>query len=316
VMKASKSRSADRTTKFQRQRNDDGNKSPLKKKQMISAKAVIVSLGFILVLFYMNFDFKSPSNPLQIPTPLEASPQPELPPKKQVKETKPQSYTYKIVERFPHDPSAFTQGLEFYEGQLYEGTGLNGKSNLRLVDLPTGKVIKQVALEYKYFGEGITIIGDKIYQLTWKNKIGFIYDRTTFDLIKTWSYNTEGWGLTHDENSLIVSDGSEYIYFYDIQNPERLVRKITVIDNGIKLKKLNELEYIDGEIYANIWYRDQIVRIDPETGRVTAWLDFSRLEGGKNHDVLNGIAYDQINKKFYVTGKLWSYLYQVELISS
>jgi len=202
----------------------------------------------------------------------------------------------------------------FFGDDLYEGTGMHRQSTLRRVELSTGKVLKKIKLGDTYFGEGITIIGDRIYQLTWQSKIGFIYNRTTFEKIKDWKYPTEGWGLTHDDTHLILSDGSSTIFFYDIQNPEKLIKKITVKDKGKPINNLNELEYIDGEIYANVWLTDNILRFNPNTGRVTAWIDLLGLKPPGRMDVLNGIAYHHPEKKFYVTGKYWPQLFQIEFV--
>jgi len=236
-------------------------------------------------------------------------------PQNQTDETKDyqiEYYTYKVLETYPHDPGAFVQGLTFYENLLYEGTGNLGESTLRRVDLFTGEVLQLVRLDDHLFGEGITVIGDKIYQLTYHTNFGFIYDRVTFEVLSTWNYPTLGWGLTHDESHLILSDGTSTIFFYDISNPELLVRQITVVNEiGVPIDKLNELEYINGEIYANIFYSNSVVIIDPVTGSVKAWIDFTGLSG---RSVFNGIAYNHINEKLYVTGKYWDHLYEVELI--
>jgi glutamine cyclotransferase len=222
---------------------------------------------------------------------------------------------YKVVKEYPHDTKAFTQGLEIYDNQLFEGTGLHSRSQLRQVNLTTGGIIRKTSLKPQYFGEGITIIGNRIYQLTWQNNIGFIYDRNTFKLIRDWKYPTEGWGLTHDEeNTLILSDGSSTLYFYNSSNPQNLIRTIIVKDeNGKDVINLNELEYINGEIYSNIWYSERIARIDPKTGRVNSWIDMSGLKRD-GWDVLNGIAYNHNSKNLFITGKLWGGLFEVELV--
>jgi glutamine cyclotransferase len=227
-------------------------------------------------------------------------------------------FGYHVVNVYPHDTSAFTQGLIYHEGQLYEGTGLNGESSLRRVELATGQVLQRIDLPDAYFGEGIALFDDRIYQLTWQNKVGLIYDRASFTQIGTWSYETEGWGLTHDGRQLIMSDGSATIRFLD---PQTLAvqRSIQVRAEGQPLTRLNELEYIDGQIYANIWQTDWIVRIDPQSGAVTAWIDLSGLlppeERQPNTDVLNGIAYDPTTDRLFVTGKRWPKLYEIELVA-
>ena len=207
----------------------------------------------------------------------------------------PAAWTYQVVNTFAHDPKAFTQGLVFENGFLYEGTGLYGKSDLRKVELETGKVLQEHKLPDEFFGEGITIFGDRIIQLTLKSKIGFVYNKETFELQREFSYSTEGWGLTHDDKQLIMSDGTPMLYFLD---PETFVqnRKIMVLDQDSPVWGLNELEYIDGQIYANVWPTERIVRIDPETGRVIGWIDMEGILAQEDHsnpvDVLNGIAYD------------------------
>jgi glutamine cyclotransferase len=227
-----------------------------------------------------------------------------------------QTYTFRVVNTFPHDPQAFTQGLIFHDGFLYEGTGLEGKSELRKVELQTGKVLQRKALGRQYFGEGITLFEGRIYQLTWKNKVGFIYDLETFDLQHTWNYTTEGWGLTHDGKQLILSDGTANLYFLD---PETLkvLRTLPVTLNGRPLPMLNELEYIKGKIYANVWQTTQIVIIDPQSGRVEGVVDLTNLALlNPGADVLNGIAYDPTSDRLFVTGKLWSRLFEIQLVPS
>lgn len=224
-------------------------------------------------------------------------------------------FRYRIVNTFPHDKNAFTQGLEFHNGQLYESTGLKGQSSLRRVELRTGRVLQIYRLPLEYFAEGITIFRDKIYQLTWQNGVCFVYDLKTFNQITQFRYAGEGWGLTNDGKHLIMSDGSETITFRD---PDTFVevRKITVRANGKPVTNLNELEYIEGEIWANIWYSDMIARIDPQTGVVKAWIDMEGLPvSNRTYEaVLNGIAYDRQNKRIFVTGKNWSKLFEIELV--
>ncbi|MDM7460848.1 MAG: glutaminyl-peptide cyclotransferase [bacterium] len=225
-------------------------------------------------------------------------------------------FRYRIVNTFPHDKEAFTQGLEFHDGYLYESTGLNGKSSLRRVELRTGRVVQIHRLANEFFAEGITLLGDKIYQLTWQNGVCFVYDRKTFNQLTQFRYFGEGWGLTNDGKHLIMSDGSATITFRD---PDTFVevRKITVRASGELVKNLNELEYIEGEIWANIWYSDMIARIDPQTGVVKAWVDMEGLPTPNRglEDVLNGIAYDRQKKRIFVTGKRWSNLFEIELVA-
>jgi glutamine cyclotransferase len=213
------------------------------------------------------------------------------------------------------DPSAFTQGLSVHEGQLYEGTGLYGASSIRKVDLETGRVERQRPLDARYFGEGIAILGGELFQLTWQNGVGVVYDVDTFEVKRTFRYEGEGWGLTHDGRHLIMSDGSATIRYLDPQSFE-VVRRLEVRDRERPVDRLNELEYIDGEIWANIWYDDRIVRIDPSDGAVLGYVDLARLYPRRQRadDVLNGIAYDADAKRLFVTGKNWPQLYEIRLV--
>ena len=224
---------------------------------------------------------------------------------------------YKIVNTYPHDTNSFTQGLIFDKGVLYESTGLNGRSAVKIVDLKTGKTLKSHELPDNYFGEGIAIIENKIIQLTWRSKTGFVYDKKTLKLIKKFSYQTQGWGITYDGKYLIISDGSAVLYFMD-PNTFKVVGTLEVYGDNGKVSKLNELEYINGEIYANIWGIEKIARINPKTGRVTAWIDLSGLlsdQDKKNRvDVLNGIAFNSDKGRLFVTGKLWPKLFEIELV--
>jgi glutamine cyclotransferase len=224
-------------------------------------------------------------------------------------------YGYKVINAYPHDKHAFTQGLAFEDGFLYEGTGLVGRSTLRKVELETGKIVKGCKLPDEYFGEGITIYGDKIIQLTLRARVGLVYDKESFELSGQFNYPTEGWGLTHDGKSLIRSDGTSTLYFLNPETFEQ-VRKIEVADSDGPVRELNELEYIRGQIYANVWRTDRIARIDPKTGRVTGWIDLAGLLGteapGQLVDVLNGIAYDEKNDRLFVTGKLWPKVFEIE----
>lgn len=228
-------------------------------------------------------------------------------------------YRVEVVTVYPHDPNAFTQGLEIRDGELFEGTGQYGGSSLRRVDLETGQVLQQIDLPARYFGEGITVFEDRIFQLTWQSNIGFIYDRESFEQLDTVHYSTEGWGLTHDGNRLIMSDGTSRIFFRD---PETFdVLKILQVRDGERpIVRLNELEYIEGEIWANIWLTDRIARIDPETGRVVGWLDLTGIidpASRRNADaVLNGIAYDVETERIFVTGKLWPYLFEIRVVEA
>jgi glutamine cyclotransferase len=225
-------------------------------------------------------------------------------------------YTYEVINSYLHDPAAFTQGLVYLDGVLYEGTGLNGESSLRQVALETGEVVQVHHLAEQFFGEGITVFGDRIIQLTWRSHVGFVYARETFELLQQFTYPTEGWGLTHDGERLIMSDGTATLYFLDPAT-FAAVGSIEVRDQG-PVSRLNELEYIDGQIYANVWQTDRIARISPQTGKVTGWINLRDLllpdDRRQRVDVLNGIAYDAVQKRLFVTGKWWPKLFEIELI--
>jgi glutaminyl-peptide cyclotransferase len=222
---------------------------------------------------------------------------------------------YTVVHTYPHDPESYTQGLVYQDGFLYEGTGREGKSVLRKVELTTGKVLQQVNLLNAYFGEGIVLWKDKIIQLTWRSRIGFVYDLATFKQLRTFTYSREGWGITHDGKRLIMSDGSSTLYFWD---PETLkeIGHLDVDDKGSPVPELNELEYIHGEIYANVWQTDRIARISPATGHVLGWIDLRGLGppvDPSTGNVLNGIAYDAKRNRLFVTGKLWPKLFEIKV---
>jgi glutaminyl-peptide cyclotransferase len=225
-------------------------------------------------------------------------------------------YGYEVVNTYPHDPGAFTQGLVFSDGALLESTGLERHSTLRRVELQTGKVLQKVDVPPYFFAEGMTLYGGKVYQLTWKGEKGFVYDPQTLQKTGEFPYEGEGWGLTHDADSLILSDGSEQIRFIDPVD-YRVKRAIRVTDRGRPVEELNELEYVRGEIYANVWHQNRIARIDPQTGRVLGWIDLSGLlhpgEAADPEAVLNGIAYDEQGDRLFVTGKLWPKLFEVRL---
>jgi glutamine cyclotransferase len=231
--------------------------------------------------------------------------------------TGPLRYTYEVVKVYPHDEDAFTQGLVIDSGVLYEGTGLWGRSSLRRVDLETGSVAQVYSLPGDVFGEGITVFGDRIVQLTWKAHKGFVYDKGSFELLQEFSYPTEGWGITNNGSLLIMSDGSANLYFLD---PETFTKvgQVEVHDNG-PVTELNELEYINGEVYANVWGEDRIAVINPVSGQVTAWIDLTGIYTREVTDpdsVLNGIAYDVDGGRLFVTGKLWSQLFEIKLVAA
>ena len=224
---------------------------------------------------------------------------------------------YQVVAEFPHDPSAFSQGLVVVDGQMYEGTGKKGESTLRKVDLKTGRVESFVPLDASYFGEGITILNDRIYQLTWENRVGLVYDLKTLKQVQTFRYSGEGWGLTNDGKHLIMSDGTSLLRFLDLRTFE-VARRLRVRGSDGQVDKLNELEYVKGEILANIWYSDRIARISPATGEVLGWIDLSALYPARQRtskeEVLNGIAYDEASGRLFVTGKNWPKLFEIELL--
>lgn len=234
-------------------------------------------------------------------------------------ENPPVVYTYKIINEFPHDKNAFTQGFEYHEGFFYESTGQRGNSTLRKVEIETGKIIKKIDIDKKYFAEGMTIFNDKIYQLTWQGNIGFIYNLETFELEKSFNYNqsNEGWGLTHNNEKLIKTDGTERMWFL---NTETLKEEsfIETYTNKRKAEKLNELEYVKGKIYANIWQQNSILIVNSINGAIEGIVNLSGLQEkakqSGEENVLNGIAYDEENDRLFVTGKRWNKVFEIELV--
>jgi glutaminyl-peptide cyclotransferase len=226
-------------------------------------------------------------------------------------------YTYQIVRAYPHDPGAFTQGLQYVDGALYEGTGLNGRSSIRRVRLETGDVLQKRDITPQYFGEGITIWKDELIELTWRSEVAFVYDKSTFQERRRFKYAGEGWGLTHDGVNLVMSDGSDRLRWLDPATfAER--RRIPVTADGLPVRNLNELEFVKGEIFANIWQTDVIARIARD-GRVVGWIDLSGLLSPSERtgtDVLNGIAYDESKDRLFVTGKLWPKLFEIKVVPS
>ena len=225
--------------------------------------------------------------------------------------------SYEVIKAYPHDPRAWTEGLIFVDGVLYEGTGREkGLATLSRLDLETGALLQRCELPTDFYGEGVTIFGDAIYQLTWQSHVGFVYDKASFAFRRAWGYPTEGWGLTHDGTRLIMSDGTATLHFLDPQTLEETGRIDAYDENGPVIR-LNELEYIDGEIYANVWLTDRIARIDPATGQVLGWIDLTGLLGPEDRRQpvaeLNGIAYDADRDRLFVTGKLWPKLFEIRL---
>jgi glutamine cyclotransferase len=224
-------------------------------------------------------------------------------------------YGYQVVHVYPHDPNAFTQGLEYRGGFLYEGTGLEGRSSLRKVKLETGEVLQQVNLPGQYFGEGITVFNQQIFELTWKAQVGFVYDQNNLRNLRSFGYPGEGWGLANDGVQIYMSDGSAQIRIWDPASL-REQKRLTVHDGARQIERLNELEWVSGEIYANVWQTDRIARISPADGRVTGWIDLAGILPAQDRagiDVLNGIAYDSLGGRLFVTGKLWPKLFEIKL---
>ncbi len=229
----------------------------------------------------------------------------------------PQEYTFEVVRQFPHDTAAFTQGFAYHDGYFYEGTGLKGRSSLRQVRVDTGEIVRQVGLTPEFFGEGITILGNEVIQLTWQSHIGFIYNLSDFRRLRSFSYPGEGWGITTNGHELFMSDGTPEIRVLDSSTLVEK-RRLSVHDGTTLVPELNELEFVDGEIFANVWQANRIARISPQTGEVVGWIDLTGLLSpiyrlGPDA-VLNGIAYDQQRKRLFVTGKLWPNIFQIRVI--
>jgi glutaminyl-peptide cyclotransferase len=256
-----------------------------------------ISAAFLLILFTASVPAQTASRTTSKQTP---------------------TYGYEVVEAYPHDETAFTQGFVYHNGFFYEGTGLQGRSSLRKVRLETGEVLQRIDLPYEYFGEGIAIVRDQILELTWKSQVGFVYDLRTFRQLRQFSYPGEGWGLTSNGADVYMSDGTADIRILDAATL-REKRRIHVHDGPKPINQLNELEFVEGQIFANIWQTNRIARISPQTGEVVGWIDLSgllspmyQLQPGA---VLNGIAYDSARKRLFVTGKLWPRLFQIRLIA-
>ena len=229
----------------------------------------------------------------------------------------PPEYTYRVVKTYPHDRSSFTQGLEYRDGLLYEGTGMIGRSSVRKVDLATGRVMANYDLPQPFFGEGITVINQQILELTWQSQTGFVYDKSNLRVLRSFNYPGEGWGLTNDGKQIYMSDGTPQIRVWDPATLKE-VRRITVKDDGKPVDQLNELEWVRGEIYANVWQTDRIARISPADGRVLGWIDLTgiipKAERPEADAVLNGIAYDAAGDRLFVTGKLWPKIFEIKLV--
>lgn len=230
---------------------------------------------------------------------------------------RPSYCTFEVVNAYPHNDNAFTEGLVFEDGVLYESTGLNGYSTLRRVELQTGRILQLHSLPNQFFGEGITIFDNRIFQLTWLSHKGFVYDKTSFDLLGEFNYSTEGWGITNDGSRLIMSDGTANLYFLNPETFER-IGQVEVRDNLGPVTELNELEYVNGSVYANIWLQEKIAIINPQTGQVKTWIDLTGIQSMVNRsgdDVLNGIAYDASENRLFITGKRWPQLFEIKLVA-
>ena len=224
-------------------------------------------------------------------------------------------YGYEVVNVYPHDRDAFTQGLLYRDGVLYESTGLNGRSSLRKVQLETGKVLQQIPVDPRYFAEGLSDWGGRLVQLTWNTNVGFVYDLASFKQLQTFSYTGEGWGLARDDKRLIMSDGTSTLRFLD-PKAFTVTGQVQVADGAVTVRDINELEFIEGQVYANVWLTDRIAIISPDNGRVTAWINLAGLmakRGLSDDAVLNGIAYDAQRKRLFVTGKLWPSLFEIRI---
>jgi len=229
----------------------------------------------------------------------------------------PTQYGYRIVKTYPHDRTAFTQGLEYRDGFLYEGTGMFGRSSVRKIDLDSGRVIQRYDLPQPFFGEGITVLNQQILELTWQSQTGFVYDKSSFRVLRSFNYPGEGWGLTNDGKQIYMSDGSPNIRVWDGVTLKE-IRRITVKDGATPVTQLNELEWVRGEIYANVWQTDRIARISPVDGRVLGWIDLTGIlpksERPDPDAVLNGIAYDAAGDRLFVTGKFWPKIFEIKLV--
>lgn len=224
---------------------------------------------------------------------------------------------YTVVRSYPHDPKAFTQGLEYFDGFLYESTGLKGRSGVRKVEIESGKVVQEEKIHPQYFGEGLTIAQGKIFQVSWQDRQGFVYDAKTMKFIRNFTYFGEGWGLTHDVGGLVMSDGTSTLRFFETTRFQEK-RRLKVMDGGVAIERLNELEMVRGEIWANVWETDYIVRISPKDGRVLGWINLKGLLGAPNvkpsaEAVLNGIAFDAQKNRIFVTGKLWPRVFEISV---
>jgi len=286
----------------------------------LSRRAYLLVAGaFVFVLVACSNGTDLPASPdvagkIEQPEPLTLNPTPTTPTPGILRDV--YWYTYRVLNVYPHDSKAYTQGLVYEDGQFYEGTGQFGESNLRLVALDTGEVLRSTLIGSSYFGEGIAVVDDRIYQLTWQANKGWIYDKDTFERLDEFTYATSGWGLTYDGQYLIRSDGSHRLFFLALETFEELW-SVSVLDQGVPTSSLNELEYIDGLVFANVFTTNWIVVIDPTTGELLHRIDLTNLlpaEDRPGANVLNGIAYDAATHRLFVTGKDWPKLFEIQLI--
>jgi glutaminyl-peptide cyclotransferase len=272
---------------------------------------LLVAVGVTLVI--LSSMRSDPTGQSSSATGDKSSPSPDRAPDRRALQI-----SYEVVNSYPHDPTSFTQGLVWADGGFYESTGQYGESKLRRLEFPTGKVLKQNRLDPELFGEGLALVDTRLIQLTWQSHRGFVYDKDSFKLLQEFKYDTEGWGLTFDGTNLILSDGSSDLFFLDPQT-FKPIRKLGITMNGQPVTELNELEYIDGEIWSNVWQTDLILRINPATGQVASFLNLKGIlapsdrKGSEN--VLNGIAYDREQKRIFITGKLWPRIFEIKIKS-
>jgi glutamine cyclotransferase len=292
-----------RTADHRKNRTTPGRKGS-SKKLFIFAIAVAAVAGLLAYLSFHSGSGDGTAKPVsnQSPAPVESQ--------------SAQKMSYEVVGTYPHDPEAFLQGLVWYNGGFYESTGLFGESTLRRVDFPSGRVLKKISLSPDLFGEGLALVENHLVQITWQTHRGFVYDRETFKLIREFTYDTEGWGITYDGKNLIMSDGSSTLTYLDPETYQP-VKKLNVTMNGRPIRELNELEFIEGEIWSNVWQTDMILRIDPSSGKVTSYLDMRGVLPGEfrkgYEDVLNGIAYDAEHKRIFISGKKWPRIIEIKV---
>jgi glutaminyl-peptide cyclotransferase len=286
------------------------NKKPISERKGSSKKLFIIAIAVVAFAGLVAYLSLRPGSSQETIKPVANQPS------TQSEAQSAQKVSYEVVASYPHDPDAFLQGLVWHDNGFYESTGLLGESTLRRVEFPSGKVLKKISLSPDLFGEGLALVDNHLVQITWQTHKGFVYDRDTFRLIREFTYDTEGWGITYDGKYLIMSDGSSALTYLDPQTYQP-VKKLNVTMNGRPVLELNELEFIEGEIWSNVWQTDTILRIDPATGKVTSYLDMRGVlprESRTGHeDVLNGIAYDAEHKRIFISGKKWPRIIEIKL---